>query len=663
MSVFFKASFVGEKPFYLAEKESPNYFKLEKINFDPVPVLSTSLLKDILERFPFIPSLPSLHDALDHNYAQLKFLSGKNFLSRMKRLEEDFFRIKKENSRENAAAWLTLQKEFLREIKIEMEALKLIEAERLKSDFHFKEAFSERKQLTKKHLELHLKSLDEAAAWFNRKLEELEDERRLYSKRLTPNSIALSATEVSFQNSGKVSLSAVLSSFPAAEAARMSSILLKANQTLVNSIDSFQPTKDSLARKRESFFDQGLFEKQVLNEKFWSYLSRKAILDQDQAKQPTIHGLFGTNFISSGLKSKKAQFRDSLNLDKTSLNYHSKADFEVSQSASTLSSKAMKPSRYLHQMPIGEYELQQVIGPNPGNAGIPEVGREKESFLGRYGVLLTPSSETFNASIGASLQGANEIRTGIHSAEANLQKTIEQASLQFLSKHSGQKRDLETILREDESLSKVHEFMIRKEPLRILSAEVSVPKSSYSHSAQNLLQQNTASYIGSLSGLTLQAMRPQELGSNKDLSLKQLAFREAASKKESSILDKNHKILKEEFPGLRALERPISPLRKAKIEDLPLEMASELASKLAAGDHGNLNAYEVSKNQDAASLERTFRPIPVDRAKEPSIAKNSDVETTYYHRSADWKEIEGSDESDKEVNEFRALVTKRKLGT
>ena len=205
--------------------------------------------------------------------------------------------------------------------------------------------------------------------------------------------------------------------------------------------------------------------------------------------------------------------------------------------------------------------------------------------------------------------------------------------------------------------------MIRKEPLRILSAEVSVPKSSYSHSAQNLLQQNTASYIGSLSGLTLQAMRPQELGSNKDLSLKQLAFREAASKKESSILDKNHKILKEEFPGLRALERPISPLRKAKIEDLPLEMASELASKLAAGDHGNLNAYEVSKNQDAASLERTFRPIPVDRAKEPSIAKNSDVETTYYHRSADWKEIEGSDESDKEVNEFRALVTKRKLGT
>ncbi|MEI8026695.1 MAG: hypothetical protein WCI18_10135 [Pseudomonadota bacterium] len=277
MKIFFKATFIRERPVFSTELESPDYFQLEKINYDPVPALSWNLLKDILDKFPFIPSLPEHHKALDYNFLQLKLLSGKNFLSRMKRIEEDFFRIKRQNARENASAFMVLQKEFLREIKIEIDTLRIIEEECLKSNFHFKQAFSERRGVTKKHLENHLKALDQSANWFDKKLDELENEHSAELARELKNQILPSSRE-SILPSSKTSLVAVLEAFPSADATKLGIALRKIYRYMVQDFDHFQPTQKCLLKKSELHFERPVFQKslfqsEIFDQSLWKQLS------------------------------------------------------------------------------------------------------------------------------------------------------------------------------------------------------------------------------------------------------------------------------------------------------------------------------------------------------------------------------------------------------
>ena len=277
MKIFFKATFIREKPVFSTELQPPDYFQLKKINYDPVPVLSPSLLKDILDRFPFIPSTPNHHAALEYSYLQLKLLSGKNFLSRMKRFEEDFFRIKRQEARENASAFKTLQTEFLREIKIELDTLRIIDEECLKSNFHFKQAFLERREITKKHFENHLKALDQSANWFDKKLDELENEHRTELARRLKNQNLPGSSE-SIPTSSKTSIIAVLEGFPSTEATKLGIALQKIYRHLVHDFDHFRPTQKYLLRKSELHFDkpasqQELFQREIFDQRLWKQLS------------------------------------------------------------------------------------------------------------------------------------------------------------------------------------------------------------------------------------------------------------------------------------------------------------------------------------------------------------------------------------------------------
>lgn len=316
MKIFFKATFIRERPVFSTEQESPDYFQLGKINYDPVPLLYSSLLKDILDRFPFIPSLPSHHDALDYNFLQLKLLSGKNFLSRMKRIEEDFFRIKRQNARENASAFMVLQTEFLREIKNQIETLRVIEAECLKSNFHFKQAFFVRRDITKKILENHLKALDHSANWFDKKLDELENQNRKELDRELKNQIRPSSRET-IQPSSKTSLIAVLEAFPSADATKLGTALQKIYRYLVQDFDHFQPTQKCLLRKSELHFEKPLFKKsffqsEIFDQRLWKQLSHfsEASL-KESSGQFSNHGAF--EFHSTHSKNHDAcSFLESL---------------------------------------------------------------------------------------------------------------------------------------------------------------------------------------------------------------------------------------------------------------------------------------------------------------------------------------------------------------
>ncbi len=117
---------------YFNELESAieSEFKMNHEKYDSMKTDSNTLIRNILVRFPFIPPTAGYHPALDYNYLEMSALAGKHFLSRMKRMEAEYFLKCRRAARDKDAAHI----EFMRLMKLEIEndlhVLKILEGER-----------------------------------------------------------------------------------------------------------------------------------------------------------------------------------------------------------------------------------------------------------------------------------------------------------------------------------------------------------------------------------------------------------------------------------------------------------------------------------------------------------------------------------------------------
>ena len=117
---------------YFNELESAieSEFKMNHEKYDSMKTDSNTLIRNILVRFPFIPPTAGYHPALDYNYLEMSALAGRHFLSRMKRIEAEYFLKCRRAARDKEAAHI----EFMRLMKLEIEndlhVLKILEGER-----------------------------------------------------------------------------------------------------------------------------------------------------------------------------------------------------------------------------------------------------------------------------------------------------------------------------------------------------------------------------------------------------------------------------------------------------------------------------------------------------------------------------------------------------